>query len=86
MSFPALVMSFMAILLIPLAWVSWLIPRDAMNKEAAAVIPERTRSLLERAKNRLPEEARPRWEEEWPTGFAEAIEKRPDGHRERLLS
>ena len=77
MSLLTLVTSILAVLLFPLAWVLWLILRDAMNKEAAAVIPERTRSLIERAKNRIPEEARPRWEEEWPAGFAEAIEKRP---------
>lgn len=77
MSLLTLATSIVAVLLVPLAWVFWLILRDAMNKEAAAVIPERTRSLIERAKNRLPEEARPRWEEEWPAGFADAIDKRP---------
>jgi hypothetical protein len=76
-SFLTLTSGIVAVLLLALASMFWLILRDAMSKEAAAVIPERTRSLIARAKDRLPEEARPRWEEEWPAGFAEAIEKRP---------
>jgi hypothetical protein len=51
--------------------------KDAAKKEAAAVLPECTRSLIRRAQNRLPEEARTRFEEEWPAGFEESIEKRP---------
>jgi hypothetical protein len=73
----SLAISILGLVLLVFGSVILLILRDAMTKEAAAVIPERTRSLIERAKNRLPEEARPRWEEEWPAGFAEAIEKRP---------
>jgi len=54
-----------------------LVLKDAANKEAAAVIPECTRSLIRKAQGALPEEARTRFEEEWSAGFEEAIEKRP---------
>jgi hypothetical protein len=54
-----------------------LILKSAVNKEAEAVLPATTRSLIDRARKKLPEEARPRWEEEWPAGFDLAIEKRP---------
>jgi len=55
----------------------WLVLKAAVSQEAAAVIPEASRSLLKRAKERLPLDAQPRWEEEWPAGFEQAIERRP---------
>jgi hypothetical protein len=55
----------------------FLIVKAAVSQEAASVLPEATRNLLERAKDRLPEEGRARWEEEWPAAFERAIEKRP---------
>ncbi|HWO83597.1 MAG TPA: hypothetical protein VNM38_07395 [Solirubrobacterales bacterium] len=55
----------------------WLVLKAAMNQEAASVVPAMTRGLLTRARARLPQDAQPRWEEEWPAGFEEAIEKRP---------
>jgi hypothetical protein len=57
--------------------VLWLVGKSAVTQEASNVLPDATRTLIDRAKNRLPEEARQRYEEEWPAGFEEAIEKRP---------
>jgi len=57
--------------------VLWLVGKSAVTQEASNVLPDATRRLIGRAKNRLPEDARKRYEEEWPAGFEEAIEKRP---------
>lgn len=64
---------FISGLLLVLWWVS----KSAVTQEASNVLPDATRSLVDRAMNRLPEDARRRYEEEWPAGFEEAIEKRP---------
>lgn len=57
--------------------VLWLVGKSAVTQEASNVLPDATRRLIDRTKDRLPEEARSRYEEEWPAGFDEAIEKRP---------
>ena len=54
-----------------------LVLKSAATKEAEAILPTATRGFIDRARDRLPAGARPRWEEEWPAGFQEAIEKRP---------
>lgn len=57
--------------------VLWLVGKSAVTQEASNVFPDATRSLIVRAMDRLPEDARKRYEEEWLAGFEEAIEKRP---------
>lgn len=64
-----------SLLVLALIGALLLVLKDAANKEAAAIIPEFTRSLIRKAQEVLPEEARARFEEEWSAGFEEAIEK-----------
>jgi Na+-translocating ferredoxin:NAD+ oxidoreductase RnfG subunit len=73
----SVVLALFGLLAAALLGALWLVLKAAVSQEAASVLPAATRSLLHRAKMRLPLEAQPRWEEEWPAGFHNAIEKRP---------
>lgn len=73
----AIAIAILSLLLLALVSAIVLVLRDAATKEAAAVLPECTRNVIERARDRLPEDARARFEEEWPAGFEDAIERRP---------
>ena len=74
-----------ALLAAGLLALAWLILRTAVTKEIEAVLPILMTWLLRRARDKLPEEERDRWEEEWGAGFGPAMETRPIwGFREAL--